>query len=130
MTGESSEVAYAGRRTLDAARAGLREEYGGVIARAVQDVNDVDPFGRLTDHTIKNLIAAVCPVPYPAILVTRHEWESERHIGKAQAFVSQFPHKTHGTTRIICCYVVADGFDFGFSSRQNTNDHRLPFASA
>lgn len=42
----------------------LRKEDRGEIARTVQNVNNVDPLGRLADDTIENLVVAVNPVPH------------------------------------------------------------------
>src|SRR5471032_6168 len=115
---------------LWAAPAALRKEDRAVVARAVQNVNHVDSLGGLADDAIENLVAAMNAVPHAATLVSRHEWEGERHVPKTQALVSQFPHEAHGAARIVSGDVIADGLKLCLSGGQNANVHGLPFTIA
>ena len=116
--------------SLRTASAALRKEDCAEVARAVQNVNHVDSLGGLADDTIENLVAAMNAVPHAAILVSRHEWEGERHVTKAQALVSQFPHEAHGVARIVSGNVIADGLKLGLRYGQNPNLHGLSFTIA
>ncbi len=108
----------------------LWKEDRGVVARAVQNVNDINPLGGFADDPIENLVVAVNPVPHTAILVARHEWKGARHVCKAQTLVAQFPHETQGATRIVSGDVITDGLQLSLSGRQNTDDHGLSFVMA
>ncbi|MDB5782908.1 MAG: hypothetical protein JWQ50_2823 [Caballeronia mineralivorans] len=108
----------------------LRKEDPGVVTRAVQNVNDIDPLGGLADDPIENLVIAMNPETHTAILVARHEWEGTCHVRKAQTLVAKFPHETHGATRIVSGDVITDGLKFSLSGRQNANDHGLSFVIA
>ena len=48
-----------------------------VVARAVQDVNNVDAFGRLADDTLENLVTAANAVTHATVFVARHNLECE-----------------------------------------------------
>jgi hypothetical protein len=102
----------------------LRKKDRGVIARTVQDVNNVDAL-RLADDAVENLVAAMSPMPHASIFVARHKRESEGHVCDAQAFVAQFTNEAHGAAWIISGYVIADGFQLGPCGGQDANNHAL-----
>src|SRR5260370_42338611 len=68
-------------RAARVSRGSRSEQDLGIVARAVQDVKDVDPLGGLTDDPIENLVVAVPPGPPAAVFVRRRARKNERQGG-------------------------------------------------
>lgn len=102
----------------------LREQNRSVVARAVDDVNDIDSLFRL-DHAVEDLVVTVNPMTDSVSLVAGHQRERERHVGKVQTFGPQLLNERYRPARVVERDVIADGFKVEDGFREYVNDHAL-----